>query len=664
MATSPTVLSSSRLEKLPLIALDSICGYLAAFDSRRSDLFAFSRASKWCCSVATRHRYERIYLRVTGHSKLQSDVRRWIDLLAREGRVRYVRRVKVVGRIPAIEYTGRHDDGQPEAGETLAEDCSHFAEADPEGQVYKDNFLDLPKQPVHHDGLTEQPETKQAKDLQNQMWEPLAALLCALPALTDLVYACLDQVPPCLLTALHENHPHCRLHVHTFSLRSLFQSKDKLRDIDPDEFLLATSPCLYSLAMFTSPGYDTDGRVNYNDEALLSMASGLAPGLRHITLWHSLAGNSMALMEATRSPRPPWRGFFNNTTKAPPGPSKGLIEGLTLGGNRITASSGLMEWINFIKVSKLRELCILNSVSLDVLRTLSLMAADGQLKHLRRLSLEINPWGPTDDASPDEIVSHMLDHLAPLQELSMLDHVGPRTLHSILGHHSTSLRKLELVPTANPQMAMTLRGRVEDIRQQCQGLRELSLMIPRTKGDQDEVDMYCSLGKFKHITDLSLVFDCSNQQWRDLEEPRPSPALVRDILINTAVDSTLAQSIFRTICAAGSSSPSPLQTLRLSIDASAFLHAWKDYDFSHLVGWIGRSWLCHRQSQYDGAQEIAAVELQVQQRKYYGELIDDDWELSFLHGSVYEKVWKELWPGKNGDWKDDWMSFPLAGKFP
>ncbi|KAK6196622.1 hypothetical protein LQW54_011362 [Pestalotiopsis sp. IQ-011] len=370
----------------------------------------------------------------------------------------------------------------------------------------------------------------------------------------------------------------------------------------------------------------------------------------------------MSLVEATRSPRPPWRGFFNNT-KALPGPSKGHLEGLTLAGDGITASSRLMEWINCIKFTELRELCILDRVSLDVLRPLSLMAADGELKHLRRLSLKINSSGSTDDISLDKIVSHMLDLLEPLQELSMLDYVGPRTLHSVLGHHSTSLRKLELVPTANTRMAMTLRGHIEDIRQKCRGLRELSLTIPRTKGDQDEVDMYCNFGKFRHLTDLSLLFDCSNQRWRDLEEPPPPPALVRDILVNAAVDSTLAQSIFRTIRAADSLSPSPLQTLRLRVDTSAFMHVWNDYEFSSMVGWIGRSWLCQRQSQYDGVQGIAAVELQVQHRQAYRQLMDDDWELSFLHGSVYEKVWKELWPGGNGDWMDDWISFPLAGKF-
>ena len=77
---------------------------------------------------------------------------------------------------------------------------------------------------------------------------------------------------------------------------------------------------------------------------------------------------------------------------------------------------------------------------------------------LRTVSSSINPWGSPDDTSPDQISSHMLDHLPPLQELSMLDYVGPRTLQSILGRHSTSLRKLELVPKENPQMAMALRG--------------------------------------------------------------------------------------------------------------------------------------------------------------------------------------------------------------
>ncbi|KAK3896562.1 hypothetical protein C8A05DRAFT_39898, partial [Staphylotrichum tortipilum] len=81
----------------------------------------------------------------------------------------------------------------------------------------------------------------------DETWLPFARFLGWLPALTDLVYACTHQVPACLLAALHEHHPRSRLHVRAFSLRSLFQKRDQLHDIDPDERALATSPCLYSI---------------------------------------------------------------------------------------------------------------------------------------------------------------------------------------------------------------------------------------------------------------------------------------------------------------------------------------------------------------------------------------------------------------------------------
>jgi hypothetical protein len=67
---------------------------------------------------------------------------------------------------------------------------------------------------------------------------------------------------------LHNDLPRSRLHVHTFSLRSLFQQRDRLHDIDDDEYVLATSPSLYSICV-ASIYLDSDGNLDYNEDAAL-----------------------------------------------------------------------------------------------------------------------------------------------------------------------------------------------------------------------------------------------------------------------------------------------------------------------------------------------------------------------------------------------------------
>jgi hypothetical protein len=64
---------------------------------------------------------------------------------------------------------------------------------------------------------------------------------------------------------LHNDLPNSRLHVHMFSLRSLFQERDRLHDMDDDEYALATSPSLYSVCA-ASIYLHSDGNLDYNEE--------------------------------------------------------------------------------------------------------------------------------------------------------------------------------------------------------------------------------------------------------------------------------------------------------------------------------------------------------------------------------------------------------------
>jgi hypothetical protein len=99
----------------------------------------------------------------------------------------------------------------------------------------------------------------------------------------------------------------CRLHIHRFRLDSLVlhrNSYPQVIDIDLDDYALATSPALCS-AVAEERDYETDGQLNYNEDAILGMAAGAAPNLQHVWLIATLAGDSIPLRNAIALGKPP-----------------------------------------------------------------------------------------------------------------------------------------------------------------------------------------------------------------------------------------------------------------------------------------------------------------------------------------------------------------------
>jgi len=134
----------------------------------------------------------------------------------------------------------------------------------------------------------------------NDAWRPLADLVQQLSSLSDLVFVCPRQFPICLLETIHQYQPECRLHVNNFYLRSLIAPST-----DPYEFKLASSACLFSLS---ASYYDISNRERldgtcYHREAVMRMASGLAPNLEEVTLILPLPGAAL-----NESSLPTWWG--------------------------------------------------------------------------------------------------------------------------------------------------------------------------------------------------------------------------------------------------------------------------------------------------------------------------------------------------------------------
>jgi hypothetical protein len=658
MATTPIPSSPSRLETLPTVILDIICEHLANCDSRRESLLAFSLVSKHCCVVADRQRFERIQVQVRGISELREDIERLTTLLEAKERFRHVRKVKVVGFMPPD--TSDAEEHRVIAKQQVVEDFVREDRKDRAQEVcYHDTFLDPPKYPPSVDDVESHLATPEAKQKHNEAWQPFAKFIARLSRLEDLVYSCVDQVPSCLLAALHQHHPQSRLHVHTFCLRSLLQKYDEIRDIDPDEYALITSPCLYSVVLYTSSGYITTGHINYNREALFAMVSGVSPGLMYVQTRFVSCGNSPYLLRAVREGRPEWRGFFKNNDGMEH--SQGQLEGISIMGQSDMVGLCPSDWARVTDFHKLRSLELLimafTMETLDAL--LACMDSGEQFRQLQRLSLEIDTYEMSHGA-PESKLRELLERLPPLKELEIRGPYGPTNLFAIVRYHGSSLHKLELMPTDSERRdrcapRVDLRDQVYQLQRYCPNLRQLTLMLPRSKGDEREVALYQALGQFKFLTHLSIILVCSDQRQMD----PPLPELVRDAFINASVDASLSRAIFNVICAANPSSPSVLRVMKTSVFLSGLVDYWDGRSFYRLMCWLGRSWLCQKHLRHDQTGEITVDELDLRNKYTTWDESIDEWD-NVSHGQIYEQVWRELWPDKTDILVTKCSSFPLV----
>lgn len=133
----------------------------------------------------------------------------------------------------------------------------------------------------------------------NDYWEPLADLIKQLPSLTDLLYSCASQFPPCLLETLHTSLPQCRLHLNTFKLHSFSAPQ-----IDSYKLKLLMSPCLYSVRASYNEigGFDSGDVLDHQGDVILCLAAGIALNIKEVHAYH-LTTDAHILNEKSWLPR-------------------------------------------------------------------------------------------------------------------------------------------------------------------------------------------------------------------------------------------------------------------------------------------------------------------------------------------------------------------------
>ncbi|PTB38226.1 hypothetical protein M441DRAFT_60489 [Trichoderma asperellum CBS 433.97] len=647
---------SAPLERLPFHLLEGICFWLDP--SKGGGLLAFSLANRQCAYAAMRFRLRRIHLKI---GRLMSDedftfMDKIPDLDVRLG---FIHNLRI-----SDSQDLKDDAEQDETGREEIDEESFFGKPIPLRPL---RLKSTPYQPSTLPQLPEQVLRMKAKN--QETWAQVARFISRLSCLSNLVYECIGQVPMCLLSALRDNCPNARLHVYTFSLRSLYQPRNEYHDISPEEYALATSPNLYGLYMKHS-SYDEERYIGYNQEAVIKMVGGLAPRLSYVGMASKPLGGTLELAQAYQlhwqSGKPEWKGFFINGSQAcDTVQGKGSLHTLYLDG---ASKLRIHQWSGYTDFSKLTTLQ-LGSTSIDAVQVLASIGESGGLSSLSSLALMPEVVNEEQEMAADESVCRLLRALKPLRSLELENEIGNDAWRAVVDQHGNSLRELRFVPVRRSEyddegeVFMLSCDKIRLLSGTCSQLEKLELRVPRTRGDEDEVEIYRNLGRLPRLKHISLILECAvfdppeardGESFIEISGWELPVSVYRTALINTAMDSVLAQSLFETIATTRSyAGGCSLVTLKLKIrGAGVFGRIWVDNEAKIPLQWVGQSWFVRRDSRDGG--------LIVQKIKSFVDDLDvlkDD----FPERDDLRAVWMDIWPGSPGDRRNQWHSFPLAG---
>ncbi|GAB0136906.1 hypothetical protein EsDP_00005191 [Epichloe bromicola] len=80
---------------------------------------------------------------------------------------------------------------------------------------------------------------------------------------------------------------------------------------------------------------------------------------------------------------------------------------------------------------------------------------------------------------------------------------------------------------------------------------------------------------------------------------------------------------------------------------------WGETPTSDIASWVAGTWICERHGQEEDG--LLATELDAY--RMWNEEVLDKMESS---QGLSDRVWRKLWPDRDGEWTANWHSFPLA----
>jgi len=675
--------TKKNLHSLPLETLQQIADHLN--HSHRPSLDAFALASKTCHDAALPSIFRHVHLTISNPEALQRDVNALAKTLSRTNSTSHVRYLSIKGflKLPGQSSTEEDSGTSWLKSKGLDEILGKDEEYDGRHHVVYDDVI----------------EKSSDEDL---AWGPAVEFIRTLPYLTTLIYDCKNQFPPSLLDALHSHQPQCRLHHLTFRFRTLLWGIPK-----PYEMALATSPCLYKVKVEWS-WRDSNGDDDFNLEATMELAAGLAPNLKEVEILNVVPYEQARRAYFSR-PRKLWAGLPGFVR----GESIGSLTSLSLRGcvRMYGIIPELQAWAQHTDFGHLRHLMLGGGYyeehhSALHGETMETIAQDFSFPQLKTLQVGMGRYDMTEEKPnyADNAIA-FLKSFEPLDELLVSGAFEPKILDAILSRHGQMLKKLSIRPIESEfsvdnfprrrDMPMTFTEKhILQIHAKCPVLQYLALSVKRTKSDIIEAKIYKSLGKIESLKSLFLILDCSD--WRVIRDPDSQnhslfdvfdretfPDLyflkngaLRETLINCAVDETLARSIWETICQ--NKSGQKLECLKVwTTDGGHWGDSKTMNSITEVVDHLSRSWLIERRARDDEKDLINVKELGRRAReardqekrdraKRYVEYLRNEEDIMKELEDITEEdpvvqVLRRVWPRKESskDWRNDWSSLPL-----
>jgi len=650
--------STASLETLPLLILERICEYLDNDSEKRCSLWAFSLTSRCCCSAAAAQRFCQIKLELIAPEEPDNPLRRWAEVLERNGNHRYVRRLKVT-------YARRGDKRWEKYLLRQYEETEE--EKDEEDWEMRRSF-DM--NTFCRPSKSRLKENSRGGIIYNldDIWMPLGRFIGQLPGIQDLVWDYGGYMPPSILSVISAKG--CRLHMHRFHLRSLVQHRDSPQPIHPDHYALATSPSLFSIVVDVT-SFESGGMLNYTEEGVMRMVAGVAPNLAHVCLVPTRASSELGNFEAWRLGKPAWSGFFPSETIETEANQLAIVGNLRslvfIGHTR----NGIDSWARLTDFSRLR--CLIMPWRLKYGVLLAELATRDVLRSLRTLTLsEIED--ETDQGQ--EKMKQLFEGLDRLQFLTLEGYISNETFDIILCCHGGSLRNLSMEPhrdydSQNPLVVFS-EAVVQRMAEKCPNLEQVQLPINRTRGDIQETGIYRALSRLPRLKraflELRYSIGPDEEFWNEekdgehpftlyLEAQEIPFVYLREAFSNGAVDASLALSIFNLISSGGSLTYlrlEPSRKITTGNPPGQFLCM-----FRNMLRWFNRSWVCKR----DIRDRLTVRELDEKGTVVAGK----EWEYQFSdeeegreEDEIFGDVFRDIWPQKTSKWWNDWESLPLS----
>jgi hypothetical protein len=412
--------------------------------------------------------------------------------------------------------------------------------------------------------------------------------------------------------------------------------------------------------------FETDGDVSYNEEAVMRMVAGTAPRLAHVWFFRNMAGDSLAHREAVRLGKPAWSGFFPGTAEADKLPVLGSIQSLVCTG--YVSHTEMDNFSHYTDFAKLRRLTIPWNTKCGVV--LAEVAMRGDFESLHTLGLSAIE---DETHQMQEVLNRLLEDLNPLQRLDLSGSISDETFNTVLRRHGGTLRNLSVyqyrAEESRSPLVVFSEAVVQRLAEQCPNLEQVELPVNRTRGDDRETGIYRALSRLPRLKRafLRLRFSIGpDEEYWDEETDGEYPlsfsfsgeeipfAYLCEAFSNSAIDATLALSVFNLMSSGGS-----LRYLRLETSRKMGPNSpgFGTLLFQNVLRWFNRAWVCKR----DSRGRVTVRELDRKGTATAGE----EWqylseEPQYNGEEIYQEVFNDIWPQRTLEWWKDWKSLPLS----